>query len=175
MIRRTRFNDQSNLPSPLVGEGPGVRGFNERSLSSKSQEEWDRWEIAPAVKEKMVEIARQFRKEPTRGEAILWDVLRNRNFQGLKFRRQQPIGPFVVDFYCPEKRLIVEVDGPIHASQVEADRNRQNLLESLNLWFVRLKTSEVENDLRTVLRKIQAAIMSTPSPPTPSSTRGEGD
>ena len=63
----------------------------------------------------------------------MWNSLRRKRLDGRKFRRQQPIGPFVVDFFCPAERLIVEVDGPIHDSQREADRVRQQLLETLGL------------------------------------------
>ncbi|HEY8476661.1 MAG TPA: DUF559 domain-containing protein, partial [Chloroflexota bacterium] len=57
----------------------------------------------------MVEVARQFRKAPTRAEALLWSALKGRRLDGVKFRRQQPIGSFVVDFCAPERRLVVEV------------------------------------------------------------------
>jgi very-short-patch-repair endonuclease len=85
----------------------------------------------------------QFRKEPAASEAILWQALRGKQLDGRKFRRQQPIGPFVVDFFCPSERLIVEVDGPIHDQQRDADHRRQELLESLGLRFVRLATAQV--------------------------------
>jgi very-short-patch-repair endonuclease len=62
----------------------------------------------------MVEIAREFRKQPTKSEHILWGALRGKKLDGLKFRRQQPIGTFIVDFYNSAYRLVVEVDGPIH-------------------------------------------------------------
>jgi very-short-patch-repair endonuclease len=93
----------------------------EHSLPSRSQDErkgeLDKWQISPELRYKMVEIARQFRKQPTPSEAILWQALRNRKLEGRKFRRQQPIGCFIVDFFCASERLIVEVDGLIHESQ----------------------------------------------------------
>jgi very-short-patch-repair endonuclease len=75
----------------------------------------------------MLEVAREFRKGPTLGEKILWDALRGRKFDGIKFRRQQPIGYFVVDFYNSTHRLVIEVDGPIHQSQKDADAARQKI------------------------------------------------
>ncbi|MCS7179720.1 MAG: endonuclease domain-containing protein, partial [Anaerolineae bacterium] len=69
----------------------------------------------------MVEVARQFRKHPTRSEEMLWEALRHKNLSGIKVRRQQPIGPFVVDFYVSSHRLVIEVDGGVHATQQEAD------------------------------------------------------
>ncbi len=93
--------------------------------------------VSPEIKRKMIEVAREFRKEPTRSEAILWDALRGKNLDGIKFRRQQPVGYFIVDFYNSECRLVVEVDGLIHKSQQEADASRQKILEELGLSVLR--------------------------------------
>jgi very-short-patch-repair endonuclease len=120
----------------------------------------------------MTEVARQFRKDPTPSEAILWQALRGRKLEGRKFRRQQPIGAFVVDFFCGTERLIVEVDGGIHESQKEADRQRQELLESLGLRLVRISSELVETSLDQVLLLIRQAFF--PHPLTPSPTLGEG-
>jgi adenine-specific DNA-methyltransferase len=106
----------------------------------------------------MVALARQFRKEPTLSEALLWQHLRRKQLDGYKFRRQQPIGPFVVDFYCAPARLVVEVDGPIHEHQRAADVRRQELLESLGLRFVRVTAHQVETDRAAVLAAIRAAL-----------------
>jgi adenine-specific DNA-methyltransferase len=123
----------------------------------------------------MIEIARQFRKQPTPSEAILWSALRGCQLDGRKFRRQQPIGPFVVDFFCAAERLIVEVDGPIHETQRDVDEQRQRLLESLGFRFVRLAASQIENNLPAALETIRHAFTQTrPSPPAPSSIKGEG-
>src|SRR5947209_16678215 len=100
----------------------------------------DRWPVPEDLRRQMVEGARVFRKEPTPTEGQLWQAIRDRQLDGVKFRRQQNIGPFVVDFFSAEQRLIVEVDGPIHESQRKADEIRQHLLESLGLRFVRLST-----------------------------------
>src|SRR5206468_967739 len=121
-------------PPPSVGEGAGG-GEGEAAM--------DRWEVPIHLRREMVEVARVFRKQPTRGEAILWDALRGRRCENVKFRRQQPLWPFVMDFFAAERRLIVEVDGPIHDSQQEADRRRQELLESIGMSFVRIKTETV--------------------------------
>ncbi|MFN7715825.1 MAG: DUF559 domain-containing protein, partial [Pseudanabaenaceae cyanobacterium] len=121
------------------------------------------WEITPSLKAQMTEVARQFRKQPTTSEAILWQALRGRKLDGRKFRRQQVIGTFVVDFFCGQERLVVEVDGGVHQNQQEADRQRQELLESLGLRFVRVRSDLVEQDLPAVLSQIRAAF-SLPSP-----------
>jgi adenine-specific DNA-methyltransferase len=127
----------------------------------------DHWDISPTMHHEMAQIARLFRKEPTPSEAILWQALRGRQFRGVKFRRQQPIGPFVVDFFAAAEKLIVEVDGLIHESQREADRRRQELLQSLGLRFVRVDAHEVEQNLVEVLVQIGQALTLTPRPPLP--------
>jgi len=89
-------------------------------------------------------------------------------------RRQQPIGPFIVDFYFPESRLVVEVDGSIHEELREADRARQDLLEALGLRVMRLDTKAVEADVYAAVERIRRALKS-PLPPAPSPTSGEGE
>ena len=118
----------------------------------------ERWNVPEGLRRKMVRIARQFRKNPTPSEAILWEALRGKRLDGVKFRRQQPIGPFVVDFYASAHRLIVEVDGGIHETQRELDRERQELLESLGMHFVRIPAELVENDLRRALEVIREGL-----------------
>ena len=121
--------------------------------------------VSPTVQQRMVEIARDFRKQPQPSEAVLWSALRDRQLRGFKFRRQQPIGAFVVDFYCDEAGLIIEVDGPIHANQREADRQRQELLEGLGLHMLRVPADEVTSNIDTVMSRIEGAL--PPSPPAP--------
>lgn len=120
--------------------------------------DYPRLEISVDLRRKMVEVAREFRKEPTPSEDILWQSLRGKKLDGIKFRRQQPIGPFVVDFYAPALRLVVEVDGLIHEYQQEADQARQALLEQLGLVIIHLSADEVEHSLPLVLNKIRAKI-----------------
>ena len=102
---------------------------------------------------RMVEMARDFRKAPTTSERELWSVLR-RDQLGVSFRRQQPIGPFGVDFFCAGHRLIVEVDGPIHESQQERDAERQRLLEACGYRVVRFTANDVEQNLPQVIAAI---------------------
>nr|WP_019499650.1 DNA methyltransferase [Pseudanabaena sp. PCC 6802] len=169
-------------PSPKQGEGeqeavsplsrPGRGAGGEGLQTSEGGQEVEYWEISPALKQKMTEVARQFRKEPTPSEIILWQALRGRKLEGRKFRRQQPIGAFVVDFFCGAERLIVEVDGGVHESQQEADRQRQELLESLGLRVVRISSELVETRLDEVLAVVRQAF--DPHPLTPSPKLGEG-
>ncbi len=109
-------------------------------------------------KRQMMEQARTFRKEPTRSEELLWERLRRKGLDGHKFRRQHPYGPFILDFYCPERRLAVEVDGSIHASQAAADEERQELLEASGLKVLRVRSHDVENNIDAVLSKIREAF-----------------
>ncbi len=115
------------------------------------------------------QAARDARMEPTKSEALLWRALRNRGLGGRKFRRQHPVGPFIMDFYCHEESLAVEVDGGIHAAQSTADAQRQQALESEGVRFVRVAADVVENDLPQALATIEAALTSSPLPRT-----GEG-
>lgn len=114
--------------------------------------------IRPETRCKMIEVARDFRKEPTVGERILWNALRGKKLDGLKFRRQQPIGYFIVDFYCSPYRLVVEVDGPIHELQKEADAARQEILQLLGLQVLRIKTELVEHNLPMALRLVRNSV-----------------
>lgn len=72
----------------------------------------------------IVDRARKLRRQQTPAEAKLWACLRNRQVAGLKFRHQHPIGPYIVDFFCAARRLVVEVDGDSHANQPTYDRER---------------------------------------------------
>ena len=110
--------------------------------------------------------ARQLRKNMTPEEKLLWKNLRNRKFFGLKFLRQHPIvydtinnKPlfFVADFYCAEKKMIIEVDGKIHDFQKEYDNRRQEILENMGLRVLRFKNDEL-NDLAFVLKRIKEFV-----------------
>ena len=112
----------------------------------------------------LVAQARDFRKEPTSAEEFLWELLRDRHFLGLKFRRQHQIGDYIVDFYCDEKRLVVELDGEVHdqADQFQKDKMRTNYLKALGFSVVRLRNETVLDNPHEALKIIAEAI--TPSP-----------
>lgn len=93
----------------------------------------------------------------TQAEQILWKNLRHRRLRGLKFRRQHPIGPYIVDFYCTQHRLIVELDGGMHEMQKEQDRQRSSQLAAYGYRILRIKNHEVESDLESVLARIAEA------------------
>jgi very-short-patch-repair endonuclease len=110
------------------------------------------------VQEASAETVRQLRRDATSSEATLWRALRKRGL-GHKFRRQHPLGPFVLDFLCPALRLAVEIDGGIHrrSDQAAYDRFRQEMIEGYGLRFVRLSSEEVEGDLSDAVARITAA------------------
>lgn len=99
----------------------------------------------------MKQKARTLRKNMTDAELLLWRHLRNRELGGFKFRRQKPIGPFIVDFVCPEKHIVVEVDGGQHASQSEADEERSKYLAGKGFRILRFWNNEVLNETESVL------------------------
>lgn len=98
--------------------------------------------------------AKDLRHAPTPAENILWQHLRGRKLCGCKFRRQHPLGRFILDFYCIEQRLVIEVDGPIHDHQVEYDLERTHILEALGCRVLRFKNEDVELNLQSVLERI---------------------
>jgi very-short-patch-repair endonuclease len=119
---------------------------------------YERWSVPPELKAKMHDLAAQLRKDHTESEEILWQALRGRKLDGCKFRRQNPIGAFVVDFLCAEENLVIEVDGAIHEQQREADALRQEIIESLGLRFLRFSAAEVEHNLNGVLDVIKRSF-----------------
>jgi very-short-patch-repair endonuclease/formylglycine-generating enzyme required for sulfatase activity len=107
----------------------------------------------------MVTIARDLRQRQTSAEELLWECLRDRRLSDLKFRRQHPVAntAFIVDFFCNEAKLVVEVDGEIHASQQQEDQQRQQALEDIGLTVIRFANDAIFNDLERVLIDIQHA------------------
>ena len=111
----------------------------------------------------LLERARRLRHDATNPEELLWELLRNRQLEGLKFRRQVVIAPFVVDFYCHEKRLVVEVDGASHIDRAEYDRGRQDWIERQGLHVLRVSNDDVLTDLEAVGSAILRAAELKPS------------
>jgi very-short-patch-repair endonuclease len=107
---------------------------------------------------------KQLRENLTSAEALLWVNLKNSQLEGKKFRRQHGIGPFFVDFYCPECRVAVELDGEGHLSitGAEADQKRTEFLERFNVRVVRFENRDVFENLEGVLETIRRALETTP-------------
>ncbi|MEI1377018.1 endonuclease domain-containing protein [Nostoc sp. UHCC 0926] len=134
----------SSSPSSLAGRGlgGGVPGYP--------------WQTPNELWKKLKPLARQMRCEPTSAEKLLWEKLRHKQLLGFKFRRQQTIDRFIVDFYCNEARLVVEVDGEIHDYTQEEDAIRQEFLESLGLQVGRFRNEDVLERIEGVLQDIAA-------------------
>ena len=111
------------------------------------------------------------KKNHTDAEDVLWQLLRGKSLNGLKFRRQHKIGRFILDFYCVQSKLAVEVDGSIHAKRVLQDAARTEWLESLGIRVIRYSNDEVIGQPEEVCREIHAAAVERL--PLPSS-RGRG-
>ena len=100
--------------------------------------------------------ARQLRHPQTPAESQLWSRLRQRQPRGFKFRRQHPIGPFIVDFYCAFCRLVVEIDGDDHAQRMERDAARTDWLNQHCYRVIRFSNQDVARNLDAVLEAILA-------------------
>ena len=101
-----------------------------------------------------IQRARELRAEDTRAETRLWKALRNRRLGGWKWRRQAPRGPFILDFYCAEAKLVVEVDGGQHADALAYDARRTAYLEGEGLRVLRFWNSDVLKNCDGVCRTI---------------------
>ena len=104
--------------------------------------------------------ARQLRRKLTLPEVILWNALRGRRLEGRRFRRQHPLGPYILDFYCAEARLAVEIDGAAHdhPDKIEHDQRRRRWLESCGVRALRIPAREVLGNLDGVLAGLRDAL-----------------
>ncbi len=99
---------------------------------------------------------RRLRAKSTKSEKLLWEKLRNKKLQGLKFRRQYSIGPYIADFYSPKIKLAIELDGAGHFTEeaLEYDRKREEYIKSLGIRILRFSNEAVYDDLSGVLKEI---------------------
>ena len=106
--------------------------------------------------------ARKLRKDQTRAEEVLWWLLRNRMMLGYKFRRQYIFKGFILDFYCPQAKLGIELEGEIHQQRVEYDRARQKLVEDHGITMLRFTNEELfkmpEKVLQTIVNNLSLAF-----------------
>jgi leucyl-tRNA synthetase len=105
-------------------------------------------------RDQLITRARHMRNHPTLAEAVLWEKLRARQLHDHKFRRQHIIPPFIVDFYCAEKRLIVEVDGTAHDHVRGYDQEREQHLLQQGYIIIRFSNEQILEDLDHVLSVI---------------------
>ena len=111
--------------------------------------------------------ARELRQEMNEVEATLWHHLRDRRLREFKFRRQQPLGPFVADFWCATARLVVELDGESHRERKELDAVRDQWMKEQKMEVLRFKNRQVHEDLAGVLDEIEAMCQLRTNSPSP--------
>jgi very-short-patch-repair endonuclease len=119
-------------------------------------------------------FARHLRRQQTDAEHSLWRLLRDRRLIQLKFRRQQPIGPYFADFYCSRARLIIELDGSQHQEHIAYDQARTEFLEREGYSVLRFWDNDVLRSPEGVISLIQQSCSQIPHPQ-PSPQKGEGD
>jgi very-short-patch-repair endonuclease len=139
--------DRLALPSPACGRGAGGEGVS------------------------LLDYAKQLRQHQTDAEQRLWYHLRAKRFLGLKFKRQKPIGPYIVDFVCFDPALIIEVDGGQHMEQVEYDQRRDDFLRQRGFLVLRFWNNQVLTETAAVLDGIARVALS----PSPSPVCGRGE
>lgn len=103
------------------------------------------------------ELARKLRKNQTPQEAKIWNILRNYQFNNLKFKRQQPIGNYIVDFICKEKKIIIEIDGGQHNTpeNIKSDNDRTAYLESKGYKIFRFWNNDIDNNFESVYLELE--------------------
>ena len=113
-------------------------------------------------------LARKLRNNSTLSEVLLWQQIKSKAL-GVEFHRQVPIDRFIVDFFCHEIRLAIEIDGNSHDFKYEYDNRREGILEQLGVTFIRFDDLQVKNDMVSVLgaldMKIKELILTSPCPP----------
>jgi very-short-patch-repair endonuclease len=104
---------------------------------------------------KLKQRSRELRNRSTLAEVLLWNQLKHRKMLGYSFLRQRPIYKYIVDFYCPRLKLLIEIDGDSHREKFRCDQSRQTNLEDFGLSVLRFHDRDVKHDMRNVLRCIQ--------------------
>jgi very-short-patch-repair endonuclease len=117
-------------------------------------------------------LAKELRRNMTLSEVLLWNELKQKQLSGYDFDRQRPISDYIVDFYCKELSLAVEIDGDTHIYKYDYDEERQRALEKLGVHFLRFEDVEVKKNMNNVLRVIEDWIRKNKPTPIPS---GEGN
>ena len=105
-------------------------------------------------KEYIIKLAKDLRKNQTESEGIVWELLRNRQFNNLKFRRQHPIWRYIADFYCDELKVAIEIDWIIHENQLEYDNLRDEIINTHWINVIRIKNSELQKNISILFESI---------------------
>lgn len=131
-----------------------------------------RLHVPLATREQAIDRSQALRRDSTEVEQKLWNILRGRRLEGLKFRRQHPFGNYIVDFICLEQQLVIELDGGQHSSAENYDAKRTAYIESQGFRVIRFWNHEVLENVEGVLETIRAELHRPLTQPSPS--RGEG-
>ncbi|MBU2082041.1 endonuclease domain-containing protein [Patescibacteria group bacterium] len=108
---------------------------------------------------KLVEVARENRKNPTQAEKKIWfEVLRSKQFENYKFLRQKPLDKFIADFYCAELMLVIEIDGDSHAAQEEYDILRSEKLDAYGIKVIRYTNGDIISNIDGVYKDLKEKI-----------------
>jgi len=165
-----KFREELGLPSPQTPLPPAGEGLVNDDGRGPYRTDW-------TLPDSLVETARHLRKNQTEAEDLLWELLRNKQLNGYKFRRQHPIKPgFVLDFYCVKEKLTIEIDGEYHNSEDQkyADEERTAILEDKGIDVIRFQNSEVLEQTEQVLQEI-ADTLDPPSPASGGRTEDGGN
>lgn len=148
-------------PSQREGGAPTGRSITLSQWERDGVREEANYRGGPAFSS-LLEEARALRRRQTPAEEIFWQIVRDRKFLNLKFRRQHQIGPYITDFFCNERKLVVELDGGVHQipEQKERDKERDAYLTSLGNKVVRLKNEEITERLEQTLDSLANYILS---------------
>jgi len=178
-VKPRRRVDSNLQPSPLWGRGwtaTGVlisRGGTGEGVKTVKAEEMTattnavrprRKTRSPARRPVQIDRARQLRHDGTESEQIAWYLLRSLGLKGFKFRRQHPVGQYIVDFCCPQRRLILELDGSVHGqpSQAKKDARRDTHLKNMGYTVLRLSNGMVLNAPELLVDEVLKVAWSLP-------------
>lgn len=117
---------------------------------------------------KLKDLARELRRNMTLSEVLLWNELKCKKMMGYDFDRQKPLREYIVDFYCKELSLAIEIDGDTHFFRYDYDEQRQSELEKEGIQFLRFDDHEVKKNMSNVLRVIEDFIRKNRPTPSPS-------
>lgn len=145
--------DDSFRVEDIIKDSPFLKGWHSEGMTGELKLPYN-----PNLKEK----ARELRKAGNLSEVLLWDHLKQKKMLGFDFTRQQVIGDYIVDFYCPKLRLVIEIDGESHDFKGEYDEEKDRYLQSLGLTVLHFKDKDIKHSLNEVLIQIEGWIKNSP-------------